>query len=203
MVRWRILITLCIVFSAGWKFAQQSAPGKPNELLAARLVYVAPMPAGIDQWIQENLQRWGKYQVTANPEGVDLVVRAIKPEKEQELEMRGGVPQPKGTGRRLPVPLPRRGRQELPVISFSVLDWVTNQELWHADVLDRKQKKDEPDPPAGPLTRIYARGFTSDQLAMKVTTKLREYVRGLEKAPVTSAPRETPPSGTASAKPDY
>jgi hypothetical protein len=71
---------------------------------------------------------------------------------------------------------------ELPAISISVIDWVTNQPVWHADILDRKQKKDEADLPAGPQTKIFARAMTSDQLAQKVTAKLKEYEEELEKS---------------------
>jgi len=173
---------LVLILAAVPAFGQQAATNKPNELLVGKLIYVAPMPAGLDQWIMDFLRRWGKYKVTGDPEGVDLVIKAYNPEKALELEKRGGVPQPRGEGRRLPVPVPRKERQELPAISISVIDWVTDEPLWHADILDRKQKKDEENPPAGPRTKIYARGMTPDQLAQKVTARLREYVTELEKA---------------------
>jgi hypothetical protein len=182
MRRWGILMGLCLVFVAVRGAAQQASPKKPNELVAGKLVYVAPMPANLDQWILDFLRRWGKYKVTGDPEGVDMVVKAYNPEKEMQLEMRGGVPQPRGEPRKLPVPIPRKQREELPAVSISVIDWVTNESLWHADILDRKQKKDEPDPPPGPHTKIFGRGMTPDQLAQKITTRLREYVTQLEQA---------------------
>jgi hypothetical protein len=182
MGRWGILIGLCFVLAAGRAVAQQASPKKPNELVAGKLLYVAPMPANLDEWILDYLRRWGKYKVTGNPEGVDLVVKAYSPEKEMELEMRGGVPQPRGEGRRLPSPIPGKKHEELPAVSITVFDWVTNEPLWHADILDRKQKKDEANPPPGPQTKIFARGLATDQLAQRITAKLREYVGQLEQA---------------------
>ena len=64
---------------------------------------------------------------------------------------------------------------------MSVLDWVTGERLWYAHLLNKKPKKDEGEIPAGPHTDIYTRGMTTDQIAMKLTTKLREYVSELEK----------------------
>jgi len=162
-------------------FAQQAPAEKVNELVAGKLIYVAPMPDDLDQWILDFMRRWGKYKATGNPEGVDLVMKAFTTEKETEWQMRDGVPQPREERRRFPVP--GKGRKELPVISVSVIDWVTDRPLWHADILNRKQKKDELDPPAGPHTQIFARDMTPDQLAQKLTARLREYVTELEKNP--------------------
>ena len=67
------------------------------------------------------------------------------------------------------------------MISINVVDWVTGERVWNAEVLNRKQKKDEPDPPAGPETKIFARGMTADQLAMKVARTLQAYVAQLER----------------------
>lgn len=161
----------------------QAAPKRPNELLVGKLMYVAPMPDNLDQWISDFMRRWGKYKLTGNPEGVDLVLKAVKPaDKETEWENREGVPQPRGERRRLPGPIPRRGGKEVPVVSIDVVNWVTSERIWHAEVLNRKQKKDEPEPPAGPETTIFARGMTPDQIAMKVTRLLQAYVAELEKA---------------------
>jgi hypothetical protein len=163
-------------------YGQQAAPKKVNELVAAKMIYVAPMPDNLDQWIMDFLRRWGKYKVTNNSEGVDLVLKAVQPgEKATEWEMREGVPQPKGEGSRFPAPIPRRERKHVPVVSIDVIDWVTNQRIWHAEILNRKQKQDEPNPPAGPETTIFARGMTGDQIAMRVTRALQAYVAELEK----------------------
>ena len=161
--------------------AQQSPPGKQNELVAGKLIYVAPMDDGLDQWIIDFLRHWGKYKVTSNPEGVDLVIQATNPRKELRLETLGGTAEPRGSSRP-PSPLPKGKRDELPAISISVINWVTNQPVWSADILDRKAKKDEADLPAGPQTKVFARAMTSDQLAQKVVAKLKEYEVGLEKS---------------------
>ena len=87
-----------LILAAVPAFGQQAATKKPNELLAGKLIYVAPMPDNIDQWVIDFLRRWGKYKVTSNPEGVDLVLKAVNPDKDTEWEMRGGVPSPKGRG---------------------------------------------------------------------------------------------------------
>lgn len=159
---------------------QQTPSGKPNELVVGKLVYVEPMSNDLDQWIIDFLRRWGKYKVTSNPEGVDLVIQAEAPEKELKLQKRAGTAEPRGAGRpRLPIS--KGEHEELPAISITVIDWVSNQPLWQADILDRKQKKNEADPPAGPLTKIFARSMTSDQLAMKITQKLKEYEVELER----------------------
>jgi hypothetical protein len=176
MTRWGAFL---LILAAVPGFAQQAPAKKANELVGGKLIYVAPMPDNLDQWILDFLHRWGKYKTTSNPEGVDLLMKGYTVEKETEWEMRGGVPQPREERRRFPVP--GKGRKELPVISISVIDWVTNQPLWRADVLNRKQKKDEADPPLGPHTQIFARDLTPDQLAQKLTARLREYVSELEK----------------------
>jgi hypothetical protein len=109
-----------------------------------------------------------------------LVIRATNPEKELQLETRAGTAQPRGADRP-PSPLHRK-HDELPAGSISVIDWVSSQPVWYADVLNRKQKSDEATPPAGPRTKIFARAMTSDQLAQKVVAKLKEYEEGLEKS---------------------
>jgi hypothetical protein len=160
---------------------QQAPAGKPNELVVGKLIYVASMPNGLDQWIIDFLRRWGKYKVTSNSEGVDLVIEAANPENQLRLETRGGTAQPKGADRPH-LPNSKAKSDELAPISISVIGWVTNQPLWQADILNRKPKKDEATPPAGPQTKIFARAMTSDQLAQKVVAKLREYEEGLEKS---------------------
>jgi hypothetical protein len=159
---------------------QQAPAEKPSPLVVGKLIYVESMPEGLDQWIIDFLHRWGKYKVTSNPEGVDLVIRATNPEKELQLETRAGTAQPKGSDRP-PSPIHRK-HDELPAGSISVIDWVTSQPVWYADVLNRKQKADEATPPAGPRTKLFARDMTSDQLAQKVVAKLKEYEEALEKS---------------------
>ncbi len=172
-------VLLVLLLAALPAAAEQASAKKPSKLVEGKLVYVAPMPGNLDQWILDNLRRWGKYRVTGDPEGVDLVIEVNAPERETQYDMRGGIPRP----RRDDGKSPRPGREpaEPGAISVTVTDWVTRETLWHADLLNRKQKKDEADPPAGPHAKIFARGLTPDQLALKITTKLREYVSGLEK----------------------
>ena len=176
-------VGLVVVGICALALGQQAPAEKPNELVVGKLIYVASMPDGLDQWIIDFLRRWGKYKVTSNPEGVDLVIQATNPEKELQLETRAGTAQPRGADRP-PSPIHRGKHDELPASSISVIDWVTNQPVWHADILNRKQKKDEATSPAGPQTKIFARAMTSDQLAQKVMAKLREYEEGLEKSAV-------------------
>ena len=178
------ILRFCImtILTSAPILGQQAPPKAPNELLTGKIMCVSPMPDNIDQWLRDFLGRWGKYKLTGNPEGVDLVLRGGQPpERGVELENRDGVTQPKGAGSRLPAPLRRHGGVEVPVVTFDVVNWVTGERIWHADVLNRKQKKDEPDPPPGPETKIFARGMTPDQLAMKVTRTLQAYVAELEK----------------------
>ena len=172
---------VCLVLLGICDLALGQQAEKPNELIVGKLVYVAPMPNGLDRWIIDFLRRWGKYKVTSEQEGVDLVIEAANPEKGVKLETRGGTAQPKGADRpHLPNSNPKS--DELPPMSISVIDWVTSQPVWQADILKRKPKKDEGTLPAGPQTKIFARDMTSDQLAQKVVTTLREYEEGLEKS---------------------
>jgi len=177
----RACVCLVVVAICATALGQQAPAEKPNELLVGKLIYVAPMPNGLDQWIIDFLRRWGKYKVTGNPEGVDLVIQAVNPEKELRLETRAGTAQPKGADRPHWPGSKSKGDEHAP-ISISVTDWVTSQTLWQADILDRKPKKDEAAAAAGPKTKIFARSLTSDQLAQNVVAKLREYEEGLEKS---------------------
>ena len=158
---------------------RQAPVEKPNQLVAGKLIYVEPMADGLDQWIVDFLRRWGKYKLTNNPEGVDLVVEAVNPDKDLQLETRAGTAQPKGSDRPH-LPLAKK-HGDLPATSVSVINWVSSQTVWQADILNRKQKKDEAEPPAGPKTQIFARDMTADQIAQRVVTKLKEYEQGLEK----------------------
>ena len=159
---------------------QQASAEKPNQLVAGKLIYVEPMKDGLDQWIVDFLRRWGKYKISSNPEGVDLVIQAGSKDKDLQLEDRGGTAEPKGADRpRLPI---SRKHGDLPATSISVVNWVSSQTVWQADIVNRKQKKDEADSPAGPKTQVFARDMTSDQIAAKVVAKLKEYEMGLEKS---------------------
>jgi hypothetical protein len=174
-------VCLVVVGTCALGSGQQAPAEKPNELVVGKLIYVASMPNGLDQWIIDDLRRWGKYQVTSNAEGVDLAMQAVNPQKELELETRAGTAQPKGADRPH-LPHSKSKDDEVPPLSISVTGWVTSQTVWQANILDRKQKKDEAAPAAGSLTKIFARSMTSEQLAQKVVAKLREYEEGLEKS---------------------
>ena len=148
--------------------ANGEAPA-PNKLLASKMIYVAPMPDNLDQWITQSLTAWQRYKVTANPEGVDLVVRAVIPDQDTRLKLHQGVPQP------------ARERKAPPTPSIKVLDWVTGALLWQADIVDKKPKKDEPDAPPGRHAEILARGLSTGQLGAKIARAFREYVESLER----------------------
>ncbi len=168
MLRARILVSLVLGFVTVARGAQVQA-SKPNKLVSGKIVYVAPMPANLDQWVMEDLRNWGKYRVTANPEGVDLVISAIEPEEETRYSLKKGVPQPK------------KERPGSPALSISVLDWVTNQTLWHVQLMNRKPKKDEPESPPGPHTSLLVKGLAPEQIGQMLTRKLRQYVEQLER----------------------
>ena len=74
--------------------AQEPAEEQPNELVAGRLIYVNRMPGELDRWIVDFLRRWGKYTVTGDPEGVDLVWDAHRAgtEVRYRLDRRRGLP---------------------------------------------------------------------------------------------------------------
>jgi len=173
-------LCLVVVGTCALALGQQAPAEKPNQLVAGKLIYVAPMPEGLDQWIIDFLRHWGKYKITNNPEGVDLVIEAANPQKDLRLETRGGTAEPRGA-ERPPMPFPRRKHDELPATSITVFNWVTSQTVWQADILDRNPKKNEATPPAGPQTKIFARSMTADQIAQKIVAMLRRYEEGLEK----------------------
>ena len=168
----RLAVSLASPSAAG----QQTEPKRPNRLVTAKLICVTSMEDNLDQWILDDVRAWGKYRVTGDPEGADLVMRAYKPEKEPRYRVgREGIPQPKGE------------RHELPALSITVVDWVTNERLWEAEILNKKPKNQDAEPSPGPETQVYARGLKPDQLAQKLTRKLRDYVETLEKAQGSNA----------------
>src|SRR5436309_5298755 len=168
----RLAVSLASPSAAG----QQTEPKRPNRLVTAKLICVTSMEDNLDQWILDDLRAWGKYRVTGDPEGADLVMRAYRPEKEPRYRVgREGIPQPKGE------------RRELPALSVTVVDWVTNERLWEAEILNKKPKSRDAEASPGPETQIYARGLKPDQLAQKLTRKLRDYVEVLEKAEGSNA----------------
>lgn len=154
---------LCVASAA---YSQTAAP-KPNRLVTARLLYVAPMPQNLDQWLIEDLRAWGKYQISANSQGIDLVLRAKAPQKTPRVVFRNGLPQE-----------PKQSKTP-PVLSITLVDWVTGAKLWQADIVNKNRKRNQNSSP-GPDTEIDARHMTPDQIAQRCATLLREYVTQLE-----------------------
>ena len=174
-------ITLVVAIAAVRTFSQESLSGSTaaqtrsqNRLVTAKLVAVTPMPNGLDQWLIDDLRAWGKYRVTADPEGADLIIRGYNPEREPQYKMHRGIPQPK-----------REKHQAPPVLSISAIDWVNNESIWEADIINKKSKEGESDPAPGPQTEIYVGGLSPDQLAQKLTSRLRAYVSKLEQKKVS------------------
>ncbi len=167
------LFKLALVISMGLpasmqaQSAQTSTPAA-NRLVTARIAYIAPMPDNLDQWLIEDLKAWGKYKITENPQGVDLVIRAKKSGENRPYVIRNGQVQ-------------RRPAKKPQVLAITVVDWVTGAQLWQANIRDESPKKNSRTPP-GPETDIYARHMTPDQIAQHCATQLREYVQGLESA---------------------
>lgn len=169
----KILLTLTALAVAGeLRAAHQASTAQSNRLVTGKLIYVAPMPDGLDKWLQQDLQDWGRYRVTSNPEGVDLQIQAEVPEKQPKYKERHGVPLPKGDSKGKP-----------PETSIDVADWVSGERLWSAALLDKKLDQNEKQAAPGPKLEIRAHGMTPDQLALKITDGLRRYVSQLESAP--------------------
>jgi hypothetical protein len=177
--------------AAGLLAAQdpQSKPAKPkpeeNKLVSGKLIYVGPMPGGIDQWLIQDLKDWGRYKTTRNPEGVDLELKSYRPSpKRGERERRPVVLVP-GPER----PRREKRREEGPSVAvIDVTNWVTGDVLWSADIVDKKPKKNE-EPATARTTRIFAHGMSSEQLAATITRALRAYV---ERIASGDAPRIPP-----------
>jgi hypothetical protein len=144
------------------------APTKAaNKLVTGKIIYVAPMPGQLDQWIIQDMRAWGKYQVSGNSEGVDLVLEAQVPPKNPQYTQSERMP------------IRHHTNQEPRVLSLAVVNWVTGQRLWEAKVLNRRAKKGT-NPPLGPETEIDARNLKPDQLAERCVTLLRKYVDQLQ-----------------------
>jgi hypothetical protein len=183
-VRRRLFCIFCCLLPAllGLSaLAQQSPAAQPSALVTGKLIYVAPMPNDFDLWIIASLRRWGKYKITSNPEGVDLVIEADKPDAKLRLETLGGTAEPRGANRPH-YPIPRSKKDKGLPTTIDVTNWVSGESVWHSDVLDRKPKKGETSLPPGPKTKIFAHDATADQLAETIVAKLKEYEAGLEKS---------------------
>ncbi len=168
MKRAAIILAWILCFSSASIVARaQATNAKPNRLVTAKIAYVAPMPDNLDQWLIQDLRAWGQYQISGNSQGVDLVIRAKKPQEKHQYVLRGGMP------------VEKKQRKTPPVLSITVTDWVTGEKLWQADILDQSPKKNQ-NPTPGPSTEIYARHMAPDQIAQRCATLLRRYVTELE-----------------------
>ncbi|MGH9431557.1 MAG: hypothetical protein ACRD3T_08440 [Terriglobia bacterium] len=165
-LRWA---AIALILSAGCGFGQQQSQPQPNKLLTGKLIYVAPMPNELDRWVTEDLRAWERYHVSTDPEGVDLEMTSNARPEDTHFVWRNGLPKKQAPNKKQPQ-----------VLSVTVVDWVTKAWLWRADILDKKLKKDEPPPPLGPHTKIYAHGMTPDQIAATITRTFREYVQQLQ-----------------------
>ncbi len=145
------------------------APTSTNRLVTGKLIYVAPMPNNLDKWLQEDLRTWGRYRVTSNPEGVDLEISAVVPERQTQYRERHGVPLPKNP--------PKKQPQES---SISVVDWTSGAQLWNAALLNRNPKANEAAPAPASSIEIPARDMTPDQLALKIAREFERYVEQLD-----------------------
>jgi len=166
------LLSLCLL--ANPVFGQQKTGGEQNPLIDGKLMYVGRMPQNLDSWIVHDLQSWGKYKPTRDSEGVDLVMKAYEPETRIQYRMRRGIPQPKE--------VKKKGERKNIMFSITVTDWVTGRQVWQADVLDRKPKRDEVMAPSED-TAISARGLSNQQLAQAITRELRRYADHLASRP--------------------
>jgi hypothetical protein len=181
-IAWSLAAICLLVWPA---LGQQTGGQETNPLVDGKLMYVGRMPENLDSWIVVNLRSWGKYKPTRDPEGVDLVMEADKPETRVEYEMRRGVPQPKRVEK-------RHGDKRL-LFTVVVADWVTRRPVWQAEILDRKQKNGRRETTSGSHSEIYAKGLSSHELAEEILRTLRSYVERLSREPGTTG-ASTPPS---------
>ncbi|HKT10198.1 MAG TPA: hypothetical protein VJW77_00090 [Terriglobia bacterium] len=166
------LLSICVL--AAPAVGQQKKQEKKDPLVSGRLMYVGQMPEGIDAWIVNDLSAWGKYKPTREVEGADLVMKAYEPETKTQYEMRRGIPQPREV---------RKDRNRKNVMySIVVTDWVTGNEVWQADIMNRKPKRNEEATP-GENAEIDARGLSTQQIAQAIIRELRRYVDHLASQP--------------------
>ena len=181
---------LVMTLAVSAALAQQSGDAledggvEENELVVGKWIYVEPMSGDFQTWIIEFLRQWGKYKVTGDPEGVDLVWKANMPRRGVRFRRnRQGIPTP-----REDIP------EERGALTMSVVDWVTGKRLWHVIVVPKKKKKKkDPDPPFGPRTRIYSKKMSREQLADTLVKTLRSYVEELEGVPNTTEDDQVAP----------
>src|SRR5215470_8638782 len=109
-----LLAAMVTFMACAWPAGAPADPEKAsNRLITAKLVAVTSMPDGLDRWLIDDLRAWGRYRVTVDAEGADLVIRGFDPERQPEFKMKKGIPQPK-----------REKHEAPPVLSITVIDWV-------------------------------------------------------------------------------
>ncbi len=166
------LLSLCLLSIPA--MGQQNNQGMKDPLVGGKLMYVGKMPENLDGWIVNDLSAWGKYKPTRQIEGVFLVMKAYEPETEVQYKLRKGIPQPKEVRK-------DRGRKHV-MFSIIVDDWVSGQQVWKADIMDQKSKRDENAAPSADAA-INAGGLSSQQVAQAITRELRRYVDHLSSQP--------------------
>ena len=166
------LLSLCLLSIPA--IGQQNNKGMQDPLVGGKLMYVGKMPENLDGWIVNDLSAWGKYKPTRQIEGVDLVMKAYEPETEVQYKLRRGIPRPKE--------VPKDRRRKHVMFSIMVDDWVTGHQVWKADIMDQKPKRDENAAPSADA-EINAGGLSSQQVAQAITRELRRYVDHLSSQP--------------------
>lgn len=168
------LLSLCLL--AAPAVGQQKKQDKQDPLVNGKLMFVGKMPDNLDAWIVHDLGSWGKYKPTREIEGVDLAMKAYEPETRTQYKMRRGIPQPREV---------RKDRDRKHVMfSIVVTDWVTGDQVWQADITDRKPKRNAETTPDEDA-EIGARGLSTQQIAQAVIRGLRRYVDHLASRPGT------------------
>jgi len=158
---------LSVYLFAAPVMGQQKSQRIQKPLIDGKLMYVGKMPDNLDAWIVHDLGVWGRYKPTRQIEGVDLVMKAYEPETKTQYEMRRGIPHPREVRK-------DRNRKHV-MFSIVVTDWVTGREVWQADIVDRKPKRNQA-PALSEHTEIRARGLSTQQIAQAVIRELRRYV---------------------------
>lgn len=166
-----LMLLAGLILPAGLAYGAQAHAASAHRLVTAKSIYVEPMPDHLDQWLIQDLRAWGKYQVSGTRQGVDLVIRSKNPDNKDLFAPHGVVPSI------------RRPQKTPPVLSVTIVNWVTGERLWQADILNTGPKKNQSPAPPGPRTEIDARHMKPDQIAERCTNLLRHYVEGLEQAP--------------------
>lgn len=168
------LLSVCMF--AAPVMGQQRSQEKKNPLVDGKLMYVGKMPENLDAWIVNDLSSWGRYKPTREVEGVDLVMKAYEPETRTEYKMRRGIPQPKEV---------RKDRDRKHVrFSIVVSDWVSGHQVWQADIMNRKPKRNAEAAPDEDV-EIDANGLSTQQIAQAIIQELRRYVDHMASQPGT------------------